>query len=374
VKLAILGSRGYPSTYGGYETLVRNIAPAWVAEGHDVTVYCRIRAPGGERARSWTVDGVRCRWTPGYDSKSLSTLSFGASSHLDAALRGYDAALVLNVANGFWLPLLRARGIPTAVNTDGIEWERGKWGKNARRVFYRGAVLTARNADVLVADSQAIASTWKRLFDASATFIPYGAPVLEGIGEERIRELGLSRRGYVLVVARLIPENNVELTLDALELMPRLPQAVIVGSANYASPIEARLTKASRDGGLLWLGHVHDQELLTQLWANCGAYVHGHSVGGTNPALLQALGAGAPALALDTEFNREVITSEEQLFPARPEDLAIRLRVLLADPDRQARFSEHGRAVVADRYSWDDVSVAYLDALSQACLRRRGHR
>ncbi len=214
MKLAIIGSRGFPSTYGGYETLVRHIAPEWVGQGHEVTVYCRQRP---ERSRSTSVEGVRCIWTPGFDSKSWSTLSFGASSHVDAALRGYDAALVLNVANGFYLPLLKARGIPTVVNTDGIEWERGKWSKTAQKVFYRGAAMAARHADVLVADSQAIARIWQRLFDVSARFIPYGAPVLDGVRDDRIRSLGLTPRTYALVVARLIPENNVELTLDALE-------------------------------------------------------------------------------------------------------------------------------------------------------------
>ncbi|MFZ1925289.1 MAG: DUF1972 domain-containing protein [Solirubrobacteraceae bacterium] len=364
MKLAIIGSRGFPSTYGGYETLVRHIAPEWVEQGHEVTVYRRQRS---ERSRSTSVEGVRCIWTPGFDSKSWSTLSFGASSHVDAALRGYDAALVLNVANGFYLPLLKARGIPTVVNTDGIEWERGKWSKTAQKVFYRGAAMTARHADVLVADSQAIARIWQRLFDVSARFIPYGAPVLDGVQDDRIRSLGLTPHTYALVVARLIPENNVELTLDALELLDGTrPQAVIVGSANYPSPLEARLRELDDRGQLKWLGHVHDQELLTQLWANCGVYVHGHSVGGTNPALLQALGAGAPTLALDTEFNQEVVERGEQLFPPEAATLASQLATTLGDPTIQSRFARHGREVVGRRYAWADVSSAYLAALEDA--------
>jgi glycosyltransferase involved in cell wall biosynthesis len=365
MRLAIIGSRGFPSTYGGYETLVRQLAPEWVSQGHEVSVYCRQRA---ERGRITSVEGVRCIWTPGFDSKSWSTLSFGASSNVDAALRGYDAALVLNVANGFYLPLLKARGIPTVMNTDGIEWERGKWSKAAQKVFYRGAAMTARYADVLVADSQAIARIWQRLFDVSARFIPYGAPVLDGAPQDdRVRSLGLAPRTYALVVARLIPENNVELTLDALELLDGTrPQAVIVGSANYPSPLEARLRELDDRGQLKWLGHVHDQELLAQLWANCGVYVHGHSVGGTNPALLQALGAGAPTLALDTEFNQEVVEREEQLFPLDAATLASKLVTTLGDPVIQSRFVEHGRAVVAERYAWTDVSRAYLAALEDA--------
>jgi glycosyltransferase involved in cell wall biosynthesis len=370
MRLAIIGSRGFPSTYGGYETLVRNLAPEWVGQGHEVTVYCRRRA---ERSRVTFVEGVRCIWTPGLDSKSWSTLSFGCSSHMDAALRGYDAALVLNVANGFYLPLLKARGIPAVVNTDGIEWERGKWSKTAQKVFYRGAALTARYADVLVADSRAIARIWQQLFDVSARFIPYGAPVLDKGQDDRVRSLGLTPHTYALVVARLIPENNVELTLDALELLDgRRPQAVIVGSANYASPLEGRLRELDTRGRLKWLGHVHDQELLTQLWANCGVYVHGHSVGGTNPALLQALGAGAPTLALDTVFNQEVVEREEQLFPPDATALASRLVTILRDPNIRNRFVEHGRTVVGERYAWADVSRSYMAALEDARDLARG--
>jgi glycosyltransferase involved in cell wall biosynthesis len=370
MKLAIIGSRGFPSTYGGYETLVRHLAPQWVGQGHDVTVYCRQRA---QRSPVTFVEGVRCIWTPGLDSKSWSTLSFGGSSHVDAALRGYDAALVLNVANGFYLPLLKARGIPTVVNTDGIEWERGKWSKAAQKVFYRGAALTARHADVLVADSRAIARIWRRLFDVSARFIPYGAHVLDKAQDERVRSLGLKPHTYALVVARLIPENNVELTLDALELLDgSRPQAVIVGSANYASPLEDRLRELDTCGRLKWLGHVHDQELLTQLWANCGVYVHGHSVGGTNPALLQALGAGAPTLALNTEFNQEVVERDEQLFPPDATALASKLVTILGDPIIRNRLVEHGRAVVGERYAWADVSRSYMAALEDARDLARG--
>jgi glycosyltransferase involved in cell wall biosynthesis len=372
MKLAILGSRGFPSTYGGYETLVRYLARDWAQRGHLVTVYCRSRDEG---RLSWTTEDVRCQWTPGRDSTRLSTPSFGLSSHLHAATRGFDAALVLNVANGYFLPLLRARGIPCAVNTDGIEWERGKWGTAARRVFLGGATLCARYADVLIADSQAIAAIWAERFGVESQFIPYGAPVLSDVGADRVEALGLVPFAYPLVVARLIPENNVELFLDAIERMVPPCRAVVVGSANFDSPLELRLRELDRSGAIRWLGHVADQQLLTQLWANCGVYVHGHSVGGTNPGLLQALGAGAPTLALDTAFNREVLANEAQLFPRDPSVLAGRLAELMRQPELRARLAEHGRTVVAKRYDWRAVTASYLEALSLARERSgRGHR
>jgi glycosyltransferase involved in cell wall biosynthesis len=363
VNIAILGSRGFPSTYGGYETLVRYLAADWTQRGHTVTVYCRSRSNG---RRSWTVDGVRCQWTPGHDSTSFSTLSFGASSHLHAATQNYDAALVLNVANGYFLPLLRARRIACAVNTDGIEWERGKWGATARRVFHGGATLCARYADVLIADSRAIADIWEGEFGVQSRFIPYGAPVLTGVGNDRIAALGLTPYTYALAVARLIPENNVDLFLDALDLMSPRPLGVVVGAGSPGSALERRLRRLDKNGTVKWLGHVADQDLLMQLWANSGVYVHGHSVGGTNPALLQALGVGAPTIALDTAFNREVLGSVRQLFSHDKRLLARTMSDTLAAVEQRKAFRAHGQHVVATRYQWPAVCRAYLAALEAA--------
>ena len=351
---------GIPSTYGGYETLVRHLAPRWVADGHEVTVYCRSREKG---RRKWTVGGVHCRWTPGIDSTKFSTLTFGATANLDAAIRGYDVVLVLNVANGFFLPLLKARKIPSVLNTDGIEWERGKWGRVARRVFLAGAQLAARYANLLVADSQAIGKIWQDKFGVASRFIPYGGDVVEYHSSTHIEALGLEPERYILAVARLIPENNIELLLDALECGEIETPTVVVGSATSKSPIEQRLRALDHSGRIRWLGHVSDQALLLELWGQCGVYVHGHSVGGTNPALLQALGAGAPTLALDTVFSREVIGDGEQLFNAEPVELAERIKSVLADPAIRGQFRAHGQNVIRERYLWPDVIDAYLDAL-----------
>ena len=138
--------------------------------------------------------------------------------------------------NGFFLPLLKMRGVPTAVNTDGLEWERGKWGRAARAAFRLGATMTARHATALIADSKAIAGIWHTRFDVESTFVPYGAEVVRSVeGDEDLTRLKISPGRYLLVVARLIPENNVELALDAIDrLADEAPPAVVVGSASFA--------------------------------------------------------------------------------------------------------------------------------------------
>ena len=307
---------------------------------------------------------MRCIATPGYDSKSASTLSFGLTSITDAAFRQYDAALVLNIANGFWLPALKAARIPFAVNTDGIEWERDKWSKSGRTAFKVGAKLTSRLAPALVCDSEAIGDVWRSQFARESVFIPYGGEIVDEVTRDRLDAIGLDATPYLLVVARLAPENNVDLTLDAVDrLNGEGLKPVIVGSANFDSPIETRLKAMAKAGDITWLGHVDDQRLLSQLWANAAVYVHGHSVGGTNPALLQALGAGAPTLALDTVYNREVVRYDDQLFPHDPDVLAKRIRSVVKDPGRQAMMRERGQATIRERYTWEDVCRRYTDLL-----------
>lgn len=368
LNVAILGSRGYPSTYGGFETLVRRLAPFLADRGHAVTVYGR-NPPAGQ-PRVGTIDGIRVVHPRGLDTKVASTLTFGFTAALHACRDRPDAILVLNVANGFTLPLLRSRGIGTVVNVDGVEWERAKWGRVARYTFRAGARLSASTADLLVADSRHVAQIWRDRFAVDSTFVAYGADVIGGVGSDRVRALGLAPGTYALAVARLAPENNVELFVNAMERLSWRVPAVVVGSANYENPLTERLGRLHRLGHLTWLGHVSDQTLLTQLWANAGVYFHGHSVGGTNPALLQALGCGAPTLAISTNYNREVLESEQQLLAADSDVIAREIALLVGDEDRRRELGTRGREIVASDYRWDEVCLAYEDALLEVSAIR----
>jgi glycosyltransferase involved in cell wall biosynthesis len=368
LKLAIVGSRGYPSTYGGFETFVREIAPWLARKGHDTTVYTRYKGP--EAARCWKRDEVRCRWTPGRDKKAVSTVTFGATGILDAATRSYDVVLALNIALGPFIPALRAAGTPVALNVDGLEWLRGKWGPAAKRAFRFGAWSAARSASRLVVDSRALADVWLRRYGVETTFIPYGAHVLQA-RPDLPSGSGLEPDAYVLVVSRITPENNVGLTLDAMERLRWPVPVVVAGTANYAEPVQLRINRLHQAGRVRWLGHVDDQELLAALWANCAVYVHGHSVGGTNPALLQALGAGAPTVALETPFNREVLEAQEQLYRPDAAALAALIGRYLGDPGLRERAGVVGKRLVGMRYRWDDVCRSYLDLLVGLAAARR---
>ena len=295
--------------------------------------------------------------TWGVNSKALSTLSFGFTSVIDAVFRGADVALVMNVANGFWVPILKLRRIPVAMNVDGIEWERAKWGRVAKAVFRAGARMSARFADVLIVDAKAIGDFWQSRFERNSTFIPYGA--VEGPPVEA--PLDLQSGKYVLIVARFVPENTVHEFFDAVErIAPDYP-VVIVGSAGYGGELDARAQDLDRrHRSVRWLGHVADDVLLHSLWQHSGAYFHGHSVGGTNPALVQAMMLGAPTVARDTIYNREVLGEDYPSFVDPDEESIERgLRALMEDEKLRGELTVRLKERARRLYTWSAVASEY---------------
>jgi glycosyltransferase involved in cell wall biosynthesis len=354
--VAIIGTRGYPSYYGGFETAVRRLAPYLAEQGWNVTVYGR---PGATKAQDPACDErVRSVTTKGAETTSLSTLTFGLTSVLHALREKPDVALVMNVANGFWLPLLRLRGIPTVVNVDGIEWERAKWGRLAKAVFKYGARMTAKWANELIADAHAISERWRVDFGRSSRFVPYGGDVP---GKLTLEE-GLEHRGFILMVARFVPENTIVEFFEAAEELARTHKVVIVGSSGYGGDLDDRAAKlAVANDNVRWLGHVSDDYRLHALWQHAGAYFHGHSVGGTNPALVQAMACGAPTVARDTVYNREVL-ADTAAFVA-PD--AVSIAEALEDAMREAKAYDPTRIVerAKEHYSWEGVCKGYEEAL-----------
>jgi glycosyltransferase involved in cell wall biosynthesis len=357
-SVVVIGTRGYPSYYGGFETAVRKLAPHLADGGWDVTVYGR---PGSTRPSDPDAHpGVRAIETKGVNNKSLSTLSFGLTSTLHAIRRKPDVALIMNVANGFWLPLFKLRGIPTVVNVDGIEWHREKWGRLAKAMFRWGAKFTARFADELVFDAKAIEDFWQLHFDRSGTFIPYGGDPVDELPVEP----GLQSGEYVLMVARFVPENTVSEFFDAArELATSDIPVVIVGSSGHGGEMDddARLL-ADEVGNVRWLGHVSDDKRLFALWQHAGAYFHGHSVGGTNPALVQAMALGAPTVARDTVYNREVLADAGMFCEPTTEAIVEQVTSMMNDP---GTFKTRSAKRAADAYTWPGVNRAYEGLLRE---------
>jgi glycosyltransferase involved in cell wall biosynthesis len=263
------------------------------------------------------------------------------------------------------VPPLHARGIPVVVHVDGLEWQRGKWQGAGRRYYRVAESMAVRWADALIADAQGIADYYISEFGAETELIAYGAPVQDQPGATRLPRLGLEPRAYHLVVARFEPENHVsEIVSGYIGSQARHP-LVVVGSAPYSDGYTARVKElAIRDPRVRLLGGVWDQAQLDELYANALTYLHGHSVGGTNPSLLRAMGAGTAVLAWDVVFNREVLGDRGWFFD-RPSGVAELLEEAEALPDLMIDTGRALRERARKTYDWDDVTVLYEELVAR---------
>ncbi|CAL8968612.1 hypothetical protein PROP_00333 [Propionicimonas sp. T2.31MG-18] len=371
MRVALIGTRGVPARYGGFETAIEEVGSRLAARGHEVVVYCR---PADGEAILDEYLGMELVNLPSVRRRSLETISHTALSVLHRSLAGVDSAIVFNAANAPLLPVVRARGIPVATHVDGLEWKRAKWGPIGSRYYRMGEAMAVRWSDALIADAQGIADYYRDKFSAQTRLIAYGAPILTEPGSGRLRELGLEPHGYHLVVARFEPENHVLEIVRGYVASDAARPLVVVGSAPYSDEYTAAIHEAA-DERVRLVGGLWDQELLDQLYANALTYLHGHSVGGTNPSLLRAAGAAAFVVAFDVSFNREVVGPFAEYF-ADEAGVGAALRLAEADP---ASARDRGLDLQRDiaRYSWDDVADAYerlLSDLAAARVRRPSSR
>lgn len=351
----MIGTRGVPARYGGFETAVEEVGRRLTQRGHEVRVYTRRAADGAEVATHLGMDVVTL---PALRRRSLETLSHTGLSVLHLLRNRCDVAFVFNAANAVWLPLVRIGRFPVATHVDGLEWRRGKWGPVGRRYYRMAEREAVRWSDALIADARGIAEYYESEFGSPSELISYGAPLLTNVGSVRLAEIGLEPEGFHLVVARFEPENHVEMIVRAYVASAARSPLVVVGSAPYSDDYTQRVHDAAAgDPRVRFEGGVWDQDLLDEMYANALTYVHGHSVGGTNPSLLRAIGAGTAVIAFDVGFNREVLLGGGRYFASAAE-LAHEFERSESDREGTARRAEELRRR-ADDYDWEGVADGY---------------
>mgnify|MGYP000961190184 CR=1 FL=1 len=357
----MIGTRGVPASYGGFETAVEEIGRRLVQRGHEVTVYTRPEKGQAQIPHEYL--GMVLVPLPAVHRKSLETLTHTGVSvgHLISRRRP-DAGILFNAANAIYLPALRSRGIPVATHVDGLEWRRSKWGGAGHRFYRMSEALAVRWSDALIADAPGIAAYYREEFGATTDLITYGAPLLT---EAPASDLPASvvPDSYHLIVARFEPENHVLEAVRGFVASAARHPLVVVGGAPFAAEYTERIQRAC-DERVRLLGPIYDQPTLDALYFHANTYVHGHSVGGTNPSLLRAMGAGTTTLAYDVVFNRDVLGVDGR-FWSDPLDLATLLEKAEIDPVATAATGEHLRTRAAEVYDWDRVTDLYEDLASR---------
>jgi len=356
MRLAILGTRGIPSRYGGFETLAEELSARLASRGHDVTVYTRARyaEPGLTSYR-----GAKIRVLPTIPTKYLDTVTHGVLSGFDAALERFDAVLVCNAINAAFAFLPRLGGRTRVIlNVDGLERNRRKWNALGRLAYRLSERLSTVVPDAVVSDARVIESYYRERYGFSSVFIPYGGDLPEPKGIETLERLGLAPERYVLFVSRLEPENNADAVVRAYRDVPGTFPLVVVGDAPYARDYIAALRRQAGPR-VLFPGAVYGEDY-RQLLSRAAVYVQATEVGGTHPALVEALGFGRVVCYNRSPENEEVAEGVALPFDVRqPETLTRLLAAVLDDPGGYSVWKDRARSRVRERYRWEDVTTRY---------------
>jgi len=350
MRIALLGTRGVPARYGGFETFAEELSRRLVARGHQVCVYCRMRYEGGNRYL-----GIELRYLPTIRHKYFDTIVHTLLSTLHLLIHRADVALYCNGANAVFTFLPRLAGIPVALNVDGLERHRKKWNCLAKFWYRVSERLSTFCPTVLVTDAIKIQEYYEARYRKASVFIPYGAETGKVRTTEALQKLGLEPGGYFLYVSRMEPENNALLVRTAFERTSVPLKLVMVGDAPYAQDYIRRV-RDTRDPRIVFPGAIYG-EGYRELCSHCFAYIHATEVGGTHPALIESMGRGAVTLYFDVPENAEV--AGEAGIPFR-DDLSEKLeQVYRMSAEERGRLSAKAEARVRERYSWDAVTDAY---------------
>jgi glycosyltransferase involved in cell wall biosynthesis len=353
VRIAILGTRGIPSSYGGFETFAEELSVRLVARGHDVVVCCRERHDFPEYR------GVRLAYLPAIRHKYFETISHTFLSTLWLLIHPADVVLYCNAGNAVFTVLPRIFGIPVALNVDGLERKRRKWNVFARAWFRVSEYLATILPTTFVTDAEAIRTYYKETYNKDSLFIPYGADTERAQTRGTLDKLGLEPFRYFLYVSRMEPENRALEVRQAFEKVVTSMKLALVGDAPYAHEY-IRKVHDTKDPRIVMPGAIYGLGY-SELGSWCFAYIHATEVGGTHPALIEAMGRGALVLYFETPENSEVCGNAG--LPYRDEaELTARIHEVLAMSEfERDQFRACAISRVRLRYAWDAVTTQYED-------------
>jgi len=365
--ISIIGVKGYPYVYGGYETFVKQISERLI-KNYNITVYCH-RGLFSNRPKN--VNGINLIYLPSIETKILSQPIHSFFSIIHACFSKSDIILVVNSANGPFGLLTKLFRIPTAINVDGLEWLRPKW-KGLGSVYFKWASKMATLFyDQIINDSDEMRKVYLDLFKRDSKVIAYGADIRKSEFPDLINEWNLKKREYYLVIGRLIPDNNADLIIKGFLKSSSKKKLVIVGDVTYKDSYASNLKKIN-DKRLIFTGYVKDQNILAELYHNCFVYVHGHEFGGTNPTMIKAMAYGCAILALDTVFNQEMLQNGKFGIFFKKELLSITNMIDYCEKEKLVidKFRSESVNGITKKYDWDFVTSQYLEVFKTLVSQR----
>ena len=358
MRIALLGTRGIPASYSGFETCVEQLGQRLVRRGHQVTVYCRSHHITYQDSHYKGMELVKLPTIP---NKYLDTMVHSFLSSLHALPRGYDIALYFIAGNSpaTWIP--RLVGTKTILNVDGLDWKREKWPAVAKKYIQFAEYLATKLPTTYVTDSHVVQDYYEERFGQRPPYIPYGSEIEVKPPGETLAHFGLEPHRYILFVGRLVPENCAHHLVDAFRRLDTELKCVIVGDAPYVADYIASLKDRARaDPRIIFTGYVFGGGY-HELGSNAHIFVESSGVGGTHPALLEAMAFGNCVVVHNTPENQETIGDAGFVYDGKAgaDDLELVLRRLLAEPELVEHYRQRARQRVQTYYSWEVVTDMY---------------
>lgn len=360
MRIQILGTRGIPAQHGGFETFAEHFAVYLQKKGWHVTVYCQEEGDGKIFEDDW--HGIHRVHIPVTQEGAKGTIVFDWKSTLHAAKQKLPV-LTLGYNTAIFCIFYRLKGIKNVINMDGVEWRRGKWSPLERAWLYINEKLGAWLGNHLIADHPEIKKHLSQFVSSSKiTIIPYSADILETTDEALLTPFNLVQNRYAILVARPEQENSILEIVKVYSRVKRGMPLVILGNYTPESNSYHKLVVEAASDEVKFVGAIYNKDVVQALRFFARFYVHGHTVGGTNPSLVEALGAGSPVLAHDNKFNRWVAGKEARYFSTE-EECAQQIDILLRDDGLIALMKQHSFNQIRNNFTWDKIHQAYEQLL-----------
>ncbi|HVY75137.1 MAG TPA: DUF1972 domain-containing protein [Puia sp.] len=359
MKIGILGTRGIPNQYGGFEQLAEYLSVGLLKKSFEVYVYNTHNHSYQEK--TWNgVNIIHC-FNPEDKLKTAGQFIYDLNCVLDARKRNFDVLLILGYTSiSIWGRLFPKKAA-IIINMDGLEWKRNKYAGNIRKFLFYAEKLAVKFCDYFVADSLAIQKYLESKYDIPSTFIAYGAEMPGKPEEDDLLEKGLTPFNYCLIIARMEPENNIEMMLDGFAASRTDKKLVIIGNPNNHHGLYLQ-DKFKNDKRIVFLGAIYDKAKLHSLKAFCALYFHGHSAGGTNPSLLEAMASGALIAANNNEFNASLLQKDAYYF-LDADEVKHLVETVNRGPKEEAMIENNIRKI-QDKFSWPKIIDEYAEFIT----------